>query len=185
MQCPECGLENPPTTIRCDCGYNFNTGVKGAPALENPEPAHISGTNIFQNNSQSFGCLFVFMIAVFLAIVYISYDSEEEIKQDNHSAKSTNEYSTNEQYGEWTFACGNIWVGVKLYYGSSKMYVGDVICGSNNAVNPITGETFRGVKVKMPSGSIELKDRNDIAVGKWYVKKNDPAIARMEWRECD
>jgi len=26
MQCPECRLENPPTSIHCDCGYNFERG---------------------------------------------------------------------------------------------------------------------------------------------------------------
>src|SRR2546422_1467195 len=25
MQCPRCGLLNPPTAIRCDCGYDFPT----------------------------------------------------------------------------------------------------------------------------------------------------------------
>jgi hypothetical protein len=26
MKCPHCKLENPPTTIRCDCGYDFPAG---------------------------------------------------------------------------------------------------------------------------------------------------------------
>ena len=25
-KCPECGLINPPSTIKCDCGYDFQTG---------------------------------------------------------------------------------------------------------------------------------------------------------------
>jgi hypothetical protein len=26
MKCPKCGLENPESSSRCDCGYNFSTG---------------------------------------------------------------------------------------------------------------------------------------------------------------
>ena len=26
MQCPHCGLLNPPTALRCDCGYDFPSG---------------------------------------------------------------------------------------------------------------------------------------------------------------
>jgi hypothetical protein len=28
VQCPACGLENPPSAIQCDCGYNFETGIR-------------------------------------------------------------------------------------------------------------------------------------------------------------
>ena len=27
MDCPKCKLVNPPTTVRCDCGYDFQTGT--------------------------------------------------------------------------------------------------------------------------------------------------------------
>ncbi len=32
MKCPNCSLENPPTSILCDCGYNFET-KKNKPVL--------------------------------------------------------------------------------------------------------------------------------------------------------
>lgn len=35
QDCPNCGLANPPSTISCDCGYNFQTqraaNVRGQP----------------------------------------------------------------------------------------------------------------------------------------------------------
>ena len=27
MKCSNCGLENPPSALRCDCGFNFDKGV--------------------------------------------------------------------------------------------------------------------------------------------------------------
>lgn len=31
MRCPNCGLENPPSALRCDCGYNFPSGTMEQP----------------------------------------------------------------------------------------------------------------------------------------------------------
>jgi hypothetical protein len=31
MKCPNCGLENPPSAGKCDCGYNFKTGYRMLP----------------------------------------------------------------------------------------------------------------------------------------------------------
>jgi len=28
MRCPSCKLENPPTGLRCDCGFDFQTGKR-------------------------------------------------------------------------------------------------------------------------------------------------------------
>ena len=79
-------------------------------------------------------------------------------------------------------AGGNLWIGVKLYYGPAKMYVGEVLGGNENYVSPLTGTRFRGVKVMMSNGSEEWKDRDAIASGEWYVLSDDPAHERMEWR---
>ena len=35
MECPQCRLFNPPEAVRCDCGYNFNTGQRGPRTTEN------------------------------------------------------------------------------------------------------------------------------------------------------
>jgi hypothetical protein len=78
-------------------------------------------------------------------------------------------------------ASSNLWTGVQLYFGPSKMYVGDVLGGNANYRNPATGRTFRGLKVRMKSGSLEWKDRNAIILGEWYVKESDPALALARW----
>ena len=31
VTCPICSLENPPTALACDCGYNFQTKSGGKP----------------------------------------------------------------------------------------------------------------------------------------------------------
>ena len=80
-------------------------------------------------------------------------------------------------------ASGNLWTGVQLYFGPAKMYVGEVLGGNENYTDPDTGQTFRGVKLRMKSGSMEWKDRNAIISGDWYVKESDPAITRKEWQE--
>jgi hypothetical protein len=36
MQCPNCGLLNPPDGQRCDCGYDFPTGVIERPLFPSP-----------------------------------------------------------------------------------------------------------------------------------------------------
>jgi hypothetical protein len=32
MQCPKCGLENPPSAETCDCGYSLGSGIQDCPA---------------------------------------------------------------------------------------------------------------------------------------------------------
>lgn len=83
----------------------------------------------------------------------------------------------------WTRAASNIWAGVILYYGDGeqKMEVGEVMGGNDGYVDPITGRQFRGLKIRMKSGKPEWKDRDVIVGGPWYVHRDDPAIARMDW----
>lgn len=33
MKCPKCELENPPGALRCDCGYDFPSGMVKTPCL--------------------------------------------------------------------------------------------------------------------------------------------------------
>ena len=38
MKCPECGLENPPQAIRCDCGHDFRMGSADSPTTPTETP---------------------------------------------------------------------------------------------------------------------------------------------------
>jgi len=80
----------------------------------------------------------------------------------------------------WKKAGGNLWAGVMLYYGPSRMVVGTVLGGNERYRSP-SGDTFRGLKIRYPSGSEEWKDRNAVNLGPWYIRCDDPALARMEW----
>lgn len=80
-------------------------------------------------------------------------------------------------------AYGNIWVGVELYFGPNKSYVGQVLGGNDHYIDPTTGRTIRGIKIRYNNGSEEWKNRDAIINGYWYVKENDPAISAQRWRE--
>jgi hypothetical protein len=99
------------------------------------------------------------------------------------SMRSSNAGAQTEDSGSaWNRASSHIFTGVKLYYGPKKFYVGEVLGGAENYVSP-EGTKFRGVKLRMASGSVEWKDRNAIISGDWYVESNDPAIKRGVWHE--
>lgn len=108
--------------------------------------------------------------------------AEEEKKQAETKQAENNQTNTeqknNQTTSKWISPSGNIYIGVKLYYGAGdeKMYVGEVVDISEK-VRMANGKTFRGVCLKMYGGSIEWKDRNEIILsGKWYVKSDDPAL---------
>ena len=88
---------------------------------------------------------------------------------------------------EWVPAGTHIWTGVKLYYGigENKMLVGEVMGGNRHYTSPITGEIFSGLKIRMKSGSVEWKSRDVVADldGYWFVRADDPAVERWDWRE--
>ena len=87
---------------------------------------------------------------------------------------------------EWVGCSMHIWTGVTLYFGEGdqKTLFGDVLGGNERYTSPITGETFRGVKITTKSGKAEWKDRDTLITSSWcFVRKNDPALERMEWRE--
>ena len=47
MKCPQCGLTNPPSAQRCDCGWDFSTGRWALPyaarARRDPAPLNFVG----------------------------------------------------------------------------------------------------------------------------------------------
>ena len=108
--------------------------------------------------------------------------AEEEKKQAETKQAENNQTNTeqknNQTTSKWISPSGNIYIGVKLYYGAGdeKMYVGEVVDISEK-VRMANGKTFRGVCLKMYGGSREWNDRNEIILsGKWYVKSDDPAL---------
>ncbi len=47
MDCPRCGLVNPPSAISCDCGFNFSTRRTEPSSQRTPLPKGIHGLMIF------------------------------------------------------------------------------------------------------------------------------------------
>ena len=47
MKCPRCGLINPETAQRCDCGYDFVTHLVEKPYFKQNLPTEIKGFFIF------------------------------------------------------------------------------------------------------------------------------------------
>lgn len=86
--------------------------------------------------------------------------------------------------GKWQTAAGNIWTGVRIYSGEGeqKTYVGEVLGGTENYTDPVTGASMRGVKLRMASGAEEWKDRSQL--GTWgFVDRDDPALKACKWEE--
>lgn len=107
-------------------------------------------------------------------------NAEVSNKQTENSQTKTEPQNNqnNQTKSKWISPSGNIYIGVKLYYGAGeeKMYVGEVIDVNERVIMP-NGEIIRGVCLKMYGGSIEWKDRNQIILnGNWYIKSDDPAL---------
>jgi hypothetical protein len=47
MKCPKCGLENPPTAVWCDCGYDFQKQAMRPAEQTNPELRGVGGWLLF------------------------------------------------------------------------------------------------------------------------------------------
>lgn len=80
-------------------------------------------------------------------------------------------------------ASSNLWAGEKLYYGERRTYAFEILGGNDNYTDPVSGATFRGLKVRYPSGSEEWKDRDYIVSSKIYwIKEDDPALQAQRWQ---
>ncbi len=78
---------------------------------------------------------------------------------------------------------GNIWSGVKVYYGSGsqKAYGFEILGGSESCPSMPSG---RGLRVRDPNGKEEWKDRDYIIMsGLFYLIEGDPALEKIEWYE--
>jgi hypothetical protein len=81
-------------------------------------------------------------------------------------------------------AGGHLYSGVKVYngVGETKNLAFEVLGGNDNYTDPYSGRKFRGLKVRMPNGAEEWKDRDAIIRGDIYwVKADDPAISEGRW----
>jgi len=122
------------------------------------------------------------VIAIYIAaVIYIG--GSDTARDNTRTLRVSSGTSESSQSDVWCEAPGNLWRGVKLYYGPTKFYVGEVLGGNDRYVSPLTGRHMRGVKIRYPDGSEEWKDRSAmIRDGRWFIKCDDPALARMEWR---
>lgn len=85
---------------------------------------------------------------------------------------------------QWVRASGNLWAGEKLYFGpdpATRWLVGEVLGGNDRHTDPVTGQTYRGLKIRYPDGHSEWKERNAVISGAWYIKRDDPALAAERW----
>lgn len=81
-------------------------------------------------------------------------------------------------------ASSNIWTGVKLYErsGSDLTYFAEVVGGSEHHSDG-SGSAIRAVKVRYSDGSEEWKRRD--LIQSLFIKADDPALRRMEWRPLE
>lgn len=106
-------------------------------------------------------------------------DAKIKAEEEANKAKVEADAKSKEQQKGWVRAPGRIYNGVKLYYGvqNEKMYVGEVLGTDDKHYDSYTGTTFRGVQLKMSSGSVEWKNRDAFIVDEnWYVKEDDPVL---------
>lgn len=117
-------------------------------------------------------------LAVILSVIVIIFVSESlrEKPIPITTMKPSEETSNVPPKSEWLKASAHIYVGVKLYYGPKKTYVGEVVDFSEKCQDPTTGKVFRCLSVKMKSGNVEIKDRTAVITGDWYVRADDPAL---------
>jgi len=130
------------------------------------------------------------IVAIGLALLVVAIVQNEQSISSRRTALNTPSSAGSENPStlsnvEFERAGSRLWTDVKLYYGSSKTYFGDVLGGNEHYVDPVTGKKIRGLKIRLADGRLEWKDRNQIVLGDWYVKRNDPAIARTKWFEFD
>ena len=94
--------------------------------------------------------------------------SQSKPQEGSIPSNSSSKNSTS----KWLTACGNIYTGVGIYYGSGdvRQYVGIVIASNNNYV--LIGTT---------DGSIKQIDRiNIITDSNWSVKSDDPDLLQNQ-----
>jgi hypothetical protein len=99
----------------------------------------------------------------------------------NGGSGSTSSGSTSS--GDWVKLSGNIWTGVKVYYGEARAYGFEVLGGGEGCKAVPSG---RGIKVKYPDGTVEWKDRSAlIKSGLYFIQVNDPALKQEKWEVFD
>lgn len=76
----------------------------------------------------------------------------------------------------------DLWAGVRLYTApANNAYAGEVLGGNRRYYAAVLGTTIDGIRIQFASGSIEWKMRSTAAT--YYVRNDDPAIRRRDWRE--
>ena len=114
------------------------------------------------------GKVFVVLGGFILLLLWVSdYKSKSSSNSLNYETVKSESVKS-----EWNILCGNVYPGVKVYYGIDKSYWGTVLGSSGDYV-----------QVRMSDGSVELKDRKVVICGggrmeniQLFVRRDDPAL---------
>lgn len=119
---------------------------------------------------------FMFLAAVVMLVWFV----EPPARDRGAANETTSNPAQQAAQSVWVSAWGNLWTGVTLYFGPERTVVGKVLGGSDGEIN-LGGIRTKGVLIEMPDGNQEWKSRKAIAMGDWFIRRNDPALAQMNW----
>jgi len=115
-------------------------------------------------------------VVVCVVIFYALDNSNTPFYTGSGDTGSGGTSGTTSDSASYVSANGNIWTGVKLYYGENKAYAFEVLGGNDTVLGGAE------VRVRYPDGTEEWKSRDSIAQsGIYWVRADDPALKAQAW----